>query len=197
MTQDNTNKPADPLFEIAEKVAADFSLFPEYEDNAVDYKVKGLLTPGQCNTELEKLNKLTIDEYIERVVEPSEKSLRTSAKEIVKALTVRCITEHENGPLYCTEAEINFEGHIRRVGFICQNREHSNGAWSPEHHDQATEKASQYASMALPIITLIDTPGADAGEQANSNNQAHSISRLITEMVNCSVPTVGVILGAG
>lgn len=197
MTEQDNNKQADPLFENAEKASEDFSLFPEYEDNAVDDKVQGLLSPEHCQATLEQLTKLNIDEYIEQVVEPSEKSQRTSAKEIVQELVVRQISEYENGPLYCTEAEVNFSGKLRRVGFVCQNRQYANGAWSPEHHNQAVAQISHYVNLGIPIVTFIDTPGADAGEQANSQNQAHSISYLITEMAKSTVPTLGIIWGAG
>ncbi len=54
-----------------------------------------------------------------------------------------------------------------------------------------------FAKHSIPIVTLIDTPGADASEEANLNNQAHSISHLIAEMANADTPTVGIILGAG
>lgn len=197
MTQQELPNHTDPLFQIAEKLSADFSLFPEYEDNAVDHKVKGLIAPQQCAIELDRLRKLNIDDYIQSVVAPSENPQRTDAKSIVQHLVVRVVSEVEDGPLYCAEADLDFGGQIRRVGFICQNRSHSNGAWGPIHHNRAAQQAKNYASRAMPIITFIDTPGADAGELANANNQAHSISHLITEMVNNDVPTIGIIWGAG
>ena len=43
----------------------------------------------------------------------------------------------------------------------------------------------------------MDTPGADPYEEANGNNQAHSISRLIAELCNVDVPTLGIIIGQG
>jgi len=43
----------------------------------------------------------------------------------------------------------------------------------------------------------MDTPGADAGTEANANNQAHSISRLIAVMAAVKIPTVGIIYGLG
>ncbi|MDF1763108.1 MAG: carboxyl transferase domain-containing protein, partial [Oleibacter sp.] len=187
----------DPLFLIAEKLSADFSLFPEYEDNAVDHKVKGLISPARCDKELEKLRLLNIDDYIEQVVTPSENQHRKGAKQIVQELIQRCITEVELGPLYCTEATVNFDGQSRRVGFICQNRQYANGTWGPEHHNLAAQQARHYSRRSIPIVTFIDTPGADASEEANANNQAHSISHLITEMSNNDVPTVGIIWGAG
>jgi acetyl/propionyl-CoA carboxylase alpha subunit/acetyl-CoA carboxylase alpha subunit len=197
MTKQELPNHTDPLFQIAEKLSADFSFFPEYEDNAVDHKVKGLISPEQCGIELDRLRKLNIDDYIDHVVSPSESTQRASAKTVVQHLVVRIITEVDDGPLYCAEADLDFGGHIRRVGFICQNREHSNGAWGPAHHNRAAQQARHYSSRAMPIITFIDTPGADAGEQANSQNQAHSISHLITEMANNDVPTLGIIWGAG
>lgn len=187
----------DKLFQVAEQLSANFSLFPEYEDNAVDHRVKGLVSPEKCKLKLEQLTSLNIDSYIEQVVTPSENSARTSAKSVVKQLAIKIITEYEDGPLYTAEAELDFGGHLRRVGIICQNREHANGVWGPQHHNMAAQIARKFARHTLPIITFIDTPGADASEAANTGNQAHSISHLITEMANNDMPTIGVIWGAG
>ena len=190
-------RPVDELFLKAEQLSADFSLFPEYEDNAVDHRVKGLIAPQRCEAELERLRSLNIDNYIEQVVAPSESNSRPGAKSMVQHLVLRTISETEDGPLYCAEADMDFGGHIRRIGFICQNREHANGVWGPQHHNKAAQIARAYARRAMPIVTFIDTPGADAGEAANAGNQAHSISHLITEMANNDVPTIGIIWGAG
>ena len=195
--QSGADRQVDELFLKAEQLSADFSLFPEYEDNAVDHKVKGLISPERCASELDRLRGLNIDDYIEQVVAPSESNSRPGAKSVVQHLVLRTITEVENGPLYCCEADMDFGGKLRRVGFICQNREHANGVWGPDHHNQAAKVAREYARRSLPIVTFIDTPGADAGEAANANNQAHSISHLITEMANNDVPTLGIIWGAG
>ncbi len=65
MTQKKPKIHTDSLFQVAEKLSADFSLFPEYEDNAVDHKVKGLISPEQCNVELDRLRKLNMGgEYL-------------------------------------------------------------------------------------------------------------------------------------
>lgn len=194
---DTTDRSVDQLFQEAEQLSADFSLFPEYEDNAVDHRVKGLISPARCNAEVERLRELDIDSYIEQAVAPSENSNRMGAKDIVKHLVIRIITETEDGPLYCAEADVEFGDHQRRVGFIGQNREHAHGAWGPQHHNRAAQVARAFARRSMPIVTFIDTPGADAGEAANAANQAHSISHLITEMANNDVPTVGIIWGAG
>ena len=85
----------------------------------------------------------------------------------------------------------------RRVGILAQERRRRSGVWMPEHHRRAVEIIREYASQAMPVVTFMDTPGADAGETANRNNQAHSISQLIAEFAQLHVPTVGVILGNG
>ena len=70
--QSGADRQVDELFLKAEQLSADFSLFPEYEDNAVDHKVKGLISPERCASELDRLRGLNIDDYIEQVVAPSE-----------------------------------------------------------------------------------------------------------------------------
>jgi len=187
----------DQLFQIAEKLSQDFSLFPSQEDSHATSVVKGLLSQQQVEDKSADLKKLDIDSYIKEVVSPSESSQRLNAKQLVHKLTQRFITEQEFGPLYIAEVELDFNNQYRRIGFIGQNRAERNGAWLPEHHHKAAAALRQFAKHVIPVVTLIDTPGADASEQANMDNQAHSISRLIAEMSNIDVPTVGIILGAG
>jgi len=102
------------------------------------------------------------------------------------------------GPLYAAEMVLDFgDGVRRRVGILAQERKRNSGVWMPEHHLRAVEIIREYASRAIPIVTFMDTPGADAGEVANRHNQAHCISLLIAEMAQMPVPTVGIILGNG
>lgn len=187
----------DQLFQIAEKLSQDFSLFPHDSEHPASPVIQGLLSQNEIDEKLASLPNLDIDSYIEEVVSPSESSQRINARQLVHKLTNRIITEQEEGPLYIAEVELDFGHKFRRVGFLCQNREHNNGAWMPEHHKRAVRAVRQFAKHSMPIVTLIDTPGADAGEDANTRNQAHSISHLIAEMSNADSPSVGVIWGAG
>ncbi len=191
------DKGIDKLYQIAEQLAEDFSLFPKIEDDSINKHVKGLVSVKSCQRNREELRNLEIDKYIARVVSPSENSGRMSAKAVVKSLAHKILTELDEGPLYVAEVELDFGNFFRRIGFLCQNREHNNGAWLPRHHHMAAEQMRNFAKHSIPIVTLIDTPGADAGEEANANNQAHSISHLITEMANLDVPSLGIIWGAG
>ena len=92
---------------------------------------------------------------------------------------------------------MQFGDAVRKIGLIAQDRAHASGVWGPEHHEIAARMAADFAIRSMPIVTFMDTIGADAGEVANQNNQAHAISGLIAELCNVDVPTVGIIIGQG
>lgn len=190
-------KGPDPLFVQAEHLAKDFSLFPDKSLPSVVEKLDGLIDDDKIQANLKAIKKLDVDAYITRTVEPAEDNKRPSAKDVIAGFNGKVITETSQGPFYCAEIDLDFGAGFRRVGIIAQERTTNNGAWMPEHHHAASEAIRKYSEMALPIVYLIDTPGADAGEEANANNQAHSISQMITESANVDVPTVGIIIGVG
>src|SRR5690606_36790497 len=82
-------------------------------------------------------------------------------------------------------------------GIIAQNRLENKGVWMPEHHRRAGEWARRMEQLRMPVVTFIDTPGADAGALAKQQNQAHSISALIATMADLPGPTVGIVLAGG
>lgn len=51
--------------------------------------------------------------------------------------------------------------------------------------------------LRIPILTLIDTPGASVGVRAESEGQVFAMGELLDAMLGVSVPTVAVILGEG
>ena len=185
----------DRLYLIAESLAKDFSLFP---DVALEQEpVPGLLTQAQIQKQTEVLANLDIDAYIEAVVSPAEDQSRTPAPEIIRQLG-KVEEETSNGAYFQALLAMEFGEQGRRtVGFIAQNRSSNLGAWLPEHHLQAVAFAQYCSTRSIPLVSFMDTPGADATEESNANNQAHSISRLITEMSNLDVPTIGLIYGLG
>lgn len=193
---DNTVN-VDSLFIQAEHLASDFSLFPDRSTLSTGKHLAGLVEERKVKSRLKQLQKLDVDSYITEVVQPAQHSKRPTAKEIVGRLNGKIITSQEKGPFYSVEIELPFSGGNRRIGIIAQERSSANGAWMPEHHLLASETIRRFSDMALPIVYFIDTPGADAGEIANCNNQAHSISRMITEATSVDVPTVGIVVGVG
>ena len=193
----STNNSVDPLFLQAEHLAKDFSLFPDRNLPTPASNMEGMLDEDQIQTNLDIIKNLDVDAYINRTVQPAQSNKRPGAKKIISMLNGKIVRENHQGPFYSAEIDLDFGDGFRRVGFIAQERSSANGSWMPEHHDLASITIHQFAELALPIVYLIDTPGADAGELANSNNQAHSISRMIAESANVDVPTVGIIVGIG
>ena len=183
----------DRLYLIAERLAQEFSLFPSV---ASEDALPGLLRQSTIARRTQRLKSLDIDSYIEAVVAPAEDKSRTPAPEVIRQLgTVQ--SEVSEGPFYAATLEMDFDGDARLIGFIAQDRSVENGVWGPQHHLDAARFLERSAKQRVPIVTFMDTPGADAREEANRNNQAHSISRLITEASNVDVPNVGVIYGLG
>ncbi|MBQ76066.1 MAG: carbamoyl-phosphate synthase large subunit, partial [Gammaproteobacteria bacterium] len=184
----------DLLYQNAENLAQAFSLFPRKEPASV---INGLLTEHQIEIKLDQLHNMEIDAYIAATVAPTEESTRPGARDVINALGAPVHHEKDFGPLYTCELEIDFHGTMRTVGFITQDRAHATGVWGPEHHTEAAKIARGFAIRSMPIVTFMDTPGADPYEEANSSNQAHSISKLITELCHVDVPTLGIIIGQG
>ena len=183
----------DRLYQIAESLAQEFSLFPSV---AREDALPGLFKRAQITRRVKRLKNLDIDAYIEAVVAPAESKTRTPAPDVIRQLgTVQ--SEDSEGPFYAATLEMDFNGDARLIGFIAQDRSVENGVWGPSHHLEAARHLERWAKRRMPIVTFMDTPGADAREEANRRNQAHSISRLITEASNLDVPNVGVIYGLG
>jgi acetyl/propionyl-CoA carboxylase alpha subunit/acetyl-CoA carboxylase alpha subunit len=184
----------DQLYVNAERLAQDFSLFPRRETSAV---IQGALTDRDIEIQVDRLRNMDVDAYIAATVAPCEEASRPGARDIIRDLDVPIVNEISDGPFYAVECEFDFFGTPRMIGIIAQDRSHASGVWGPEHHEAAARAASRFATRSMPIVTLMDTPGADANELANANNQAHSISQLIAELCNVDVPTLGIIIGQG
>lgn len=183
------------MFLIAESLSRDFSMFPE-ETSSIHEHVRGLVPTREVEVELQLLGNMDIDSYIDRVVAPAEDPNRVGACAIIADLG-RISEEERDGPYYSAVVDMEFDGDLRQVGFIVQDRAVQNGAWMPEHHLAAARCVDEFSKRAIPIVSLMDTPGADGGAEANRHNQAHSISHLIAEMCNVDVPNLGIIFGLG
>lgn len=162
---------------------------------------QGFCAPAELYALAQEYKNLSDADYEQRVIRPVLAKERLNAKNILQALNPehQCILDA--GALYAAEIKLLLPGqdttHALTLGVIAQNRAHNKGVWSAKQHIQAAEIAQNFAQRRLPILTLIDTPGADAGEQANAQLQAHAISRLISTMMAVDVPTLGIILGCG
>ena len=185
----------DRLFLIAEELAQDSSLLPE-EEGAFEPPLRGMVGDAEVLRQAETLAGLDIDSYIEAVMTGANDPKRLPAPDAIHRLG-RVEKEEGDGPFYAAVVAMDFDGSERRVGFLAQNRAVRSGEWMPEHHLKAARSIEEFSNRSLPIVSLMDTPGAAGDEQANKNNQSHSISRLIAEMSNTDVPNLGIVYGLG
>lgn len=185
------------LFADIERRAINISLNGNRHPFKWHQEVAGLLRPKEVEEARQALRKLAVDDYVSEVLDAAESTSRPSAKEALRQVRGKIHSEFELGPLYSVEISVEFRGEKRRIAFIAQDRNVKNGVWGPEHHLEGCRLAEEYSNRAVPIVTFMDTPGADAGTEANENNQAHSISRLIAVMAAAKVPTLGIIYGLG
>jgi acetyl-CoA carboxylase carboxyl transferase subunit beta len=49
----------------------------------------------------------------------------------------------------------------------------------------------------MPVVTLVDTPGADPSPEAEVDGVASEIARTLAALASCSTPTVSVCVGEG
>lgn len=71
------------------------------------------------------------------------------------------------------------------------------GMANPEGYRKALRLMRMAEKFNKPIITLIDTPGAFPGLEAEERGQGEAIARNIYEMFNIKVPIICVIIGEG
>ena len=71
------------------------------------------------------------------------------------------------------------------------------GMANPEGYRKALRMMKLAAKFGKPFITLIDTPGAYPGLEAEERGQAEAIARNLFEMAQLPVPIVVVIIGEG
>jgi acetyl-CoA carboxylase carboxyl transferase subunit alpha len=71
------------------------------------------------------------------------------------------------------------------------------GMANPEGYRKALRLMKLAEKFNKPIITLIDTPGAFPGLEAEERGQGEAIARNIYEMISLKVPVICVIIGEG
>ncbi|MHB1922061.1 MAG: acetyl-CoA carboxylase carboxyltransferase subunit alpha [Chitinophagaceae bacterium] len=71
------------------------------------------------------------------------------------------------------------------------------GMANPEGYRKALRLMKLAEKFNKPVITLIDTPGAYPGLEAEERGQAEAIARNLFEMVRLQVPVICIIIGEG
>jgi len=71
------------------------------------------------------------------------------------------------------------------------------GMPSPEGYRKALRAALMAEKFQVPILMLVDTPGAYPGLGAEERNQSEAIAKNLYEFANLTTPTVSVVIGEG
>ena len=74
---------------------------------------------------------------------------------------------------------------------------HNFGMARPEGYRKAIRLMEMAARFSLPVITLVDTPGAYPGIGAEERGQSEAIARSIETCLSLKVPLISLIIGEG
>jgi acetyl-CoA carboxylase carboxyl transferase subunit alpha len=74
---------------------------------------------------------------------------------------------------------------------------HNFGMAKPEGYRKAIRLMQLADRFGLPVVSLVDTPGAFPGVQAEERGQAEAIARATEECLSLKVPMIAVIVGEG
>ena len=86
----------------------------------------------------------------------------------------------------------------QQKGHNTKDRQYRNfGMANPEGYRKALRLMKLAEKFDIPVVTLIDTPGAYPGLEAEERGQGEAIARNIFEMTKLNVPIITVIIGEG
>lgn len=86
----------------------------------------------------------------------------------------------------------------QQKGRNTKQRQHRNfGMPNPEGYRKALRMMKLAEKFGKPIVTLIDTPGAFPGLEAEERGQGEAIARNLKEMFMLTVPVICIIIGEG
>ncbi|MGO2295175.1 MAG: acetyl-CoA carboxylase carboxyltransferase subunit alpha [Psychroflexus halocasei] len=86
----------------------------------------------------------------------------------------------------------------QQKGHNTKTRQYRNfGMANPEGYRKALRLMKSAEKFGIPVVTLIDTPGAFPGLEAEERGQGEAIARNILEMSQLETPIISVIIGEG
>ena len=78
-----------------------------------------------------------------------------------------------------------------------ENLEYNFGMPQPQGYRKALRLFKHANKFNIPVVTLVDTPGAYPGINAEETGQGAAIAMNLREMAKLSVPTIAIITGEG
>ncbi|NQY06789.1 MAG: acetyl-CoA carboxylase carboxyltransferase subunit alpha, partial [Flavobacteriaceae bacterium] len=86
----------------------------------------------------------------------------------------------------------------QQKGHNTKTRQYRNfGMANPEGYRKALRLMKSAEKFGIPVVTLLDTPGAYPGLEAEERGQGEAIARNILEMTRLRVPIITIVIGEG
>ena len=86
----------------------------------------------------------------------------------------------------------------QQKGYNTKTRQYRNfGMSNPEGYRKALRLMKMAEKFGIPVVPLIDTPGAYPGLEAEERGQGEAIARNILEMTRLQTPIISIIIGEG
>ena len=86
----------------------------------------------------------------------------------------------------------------QQKGFNTKTRQYRNfGMANPEGYRKALRLMRMAEKFGIPVVTLLDTPGAYPGLEAEERGQGEAIARNIYEMTILKTPIITIVIGEG
>lgn len=190
-----------PIVELDEKIS-DMKTLAQQNGVDVSEAIKNLE---------EKLQKLKEETYSKLTrwqrVQLSRHQDRPYTLDYIYELTEDFVELHGDRNIADDKAMVGGFGTVggQTVMFVGQQKgrntklrqERNFGMANPEGYRKALRLFKLAEKFNKPIITLIDTPGAYPGLEAESRGQAEAIARNLREMTLLKVPVICIIIGEG
>ena len=84
-----------------------------------------------------------------------------------------------------------------RCVVVATDRYHASGRPTPAGFRLAQRAVALAGRLGLPVVTMVDTPGADPSPESEADGIAGEIARTFAAMAACPTPTVSVCVGEG
>ena len=86
----------------------------------------------------------------------------------------------------------------QQKGYNTKTRQYRNfGMANPEGYRKALRLMKMEEKFNIPVVTLLDTPGAYPGLEAEERGQGEAIARNILEMTRLKTPIITIVIGEG
>ena len=188
----------------------------DLEDQLIECKLIGdkseIDVSETCKKLLEKIKKTKKEIYKNispwQRVQLSRHPLRPYTLDYIKALTNNTFLElHGDRNIKDDKAMIGGLGKIgdqtfmfigQQKGYNTKTRQYRNfGMSNPEGYRKALRLMKSAEKFNIPVITLIDTPGAYPGLEAEERGQGQAIAKNLFEMFKLKTQIICIVIGEG